>query len=145
MSSESTVVWFDECGLEDVPRVGGKNASLGEMRRALGPLGVRVPDGFATTADAYRLFLRESGVDRLVAELLDPLDPTRLADLQEAGRRLRGAILAAELAPVLREEIAAAIDGSSRSTGPTATWRSGAAPPRRIYPRRASPVSRKPT
>jgi pyruvate, water dikinase len=108
MSSESTVVWFDECGLEDVPRVGGKNASLGEMRRALGPLGVRVPDGFATTADAYRLFLRESGVDRLVAELLDPLDPTRLADLQEAGRRLRGAILAAELAPVLREEIAAA-------------------------------------
>ena len=54
--------WFDDVGMDDVATVGGKNASLGEMRRALTPLGVRTPDGFATTADAYRAFLREAGL-----------------------------------------------------------------------------------
>jgi pyruvate,water dikinase len=51
---ERNLVWFDEIGLEDIPQVGGKNASLGEMVRALADQGVRVPDGFATTATAYR-------------------------------------------------------------------------------------------
>jgi pyruvate, water dikinase len=101
MTAESTIVWFDDCGLADVARVGGKNASLGEMRRALTPLGVRVPNGFATTADAYRVFLRDAGVDRLITELLADLDVRQVDRLQEAGRRLRAAVLAAELAPEL--------------------------------------------
>ena len=58
------VRWFSEIGIEDVPLVGGKNASLGEMYRQLTPKGVKVPNGFATTADAYRQFLRESELDR---------------------------------------------------------------------------------
>jgi pyruvate, water dikinase len=110
MTAESPIVWFDDCGLADVARVGGKNASLGEMRRALTPLGVRVPDGFATTADAYRVFLRDAGVDQLITECLADLDVSQVDRLQEAGRRLRAAILAAELAP----ELAAAIRDAYR-------------------------------
>jgi phosphoenolpyruvate synthase/pyruvate phosphate dikinase len=75
------------------------------MRRELAPLDVRVPNGFATTADAYRAFLRDAGVDALVTELLGELDATDVGQLQDAGRRLRGAILAADLAPALAAEI----------------------------------------
>ena len=57
------VLWFSDLGLADLDQVGGKNASLGEMVRNLASAGVRVPDGFATTADAYRRFLSESGLD----------------------------------------------------------------------------------
>ena len=56
--------WFDDIGMADVATVGGKNASLGEMRRALTPLGIRIPDGFATTADAYRDFMRAADLER---------------------------------------------------------------------------------
>jgi hypothetical protein len=58
------LVWFDELGMHDVARVGGKNASLGEMISSLAHADVRVPDGFATTADAYREFLAQDGLDR---------------------------------------------------------------------------------
>ncbi|MBP1137974.1 pyruvate,water dikinase [Arthrobacter sp. PvP023] len=61
--TESHVVWFDEIGMEHVPQVGGKNASLGEMTRSLKSRGVRVPDGFATTAAAYRTFIEANGID----------------------------------------------------------------------------------
>src|SRR5690606_11036967 len=64
--SNPWLVWFDEVGLDDVALVGGKNASLGEMRRALVPMGIRVPDGFATTAEAYRAFLRSEGLEGLI-------------------------------------------------------------------------------
>src|SRR4026207_1195144 len=59
---------FDDIGIGDVAIVGGKNASLGEMRAALTPLGIRVPDGFATTADAYRMFLRSAGVEPVAGD-----------------------------------------------------------------------------
>ena len=59
----SMVVQFREIGLDDVPTVGGKNASLGEMIRELAPLGARVPDGFAITADAFRWHLREAALE----------------------------------------------------------------------------------
>ena len=61
--------WFDEVGMQDVPAVGGKNASLGEMRRALTPLGIRTPDGFATLADAYRDFVRASDLQAAIDSL----------------------------------------------------------------------------
>jgi pyruvate, water dikinase len=118
MTSTPLVVWFDECGLGDVARVGGKNASLGEMRRALSPLGVRVPDGFATTADAYRAFLAGAGIDRLVDELLSDFTAGEIARLQEAGRRLRGAILASELPQDLGEAISAAYRQLEEEYGP---------------------------
>src|SRR5690606_6580788 len=89
--------WFDDVGMDDVATVGGKNASLGEMRRALTPLGVRTPDGFATTADAYRAFLREAGLESTIADSLRHLDVDRIDDLQAAGARIRAAIMAAAL------------------------------------------------
>ncbi|HEX6070936.1 MAG TPA: phosphoenolpyruvate synthase [Longimicrobiaceae bacterium] len=97
MSETIWLRWFDEVGLGDVATVGGKNASLGEMRRALVPLGIHVPDGFATTADAYRAFLGHGGLEKVIDRELTELDVERIDQLQRAGRRVRSAILASEL------------------------------------------------
>ena len=61
------VLWFKEIGMDDVPIVGGKNASLGEMVQNLSSQGVRVPNGFAVTAEAYRTFLQEAGLDMKIS------------------------------------------------------------------------------
>jgi pyruvate,water dikinase len=97
--------WFAELGIADVPRVGGKNASLGEMYRELTPQGIRVPNGFAITAEAYRHFLRVDGLGERLRTILDGLDTKDLADLAERGRRLREAILGTPLPVDLRQEI----------------------------------------
>ena len=89
--------WFDDVGMNDVASVGGKNASLGEMRRALTPLGIRTPAGFATTADAYRAFVSAAGLERVIRESLASMDISDIAALQAAGARVRSAILAAAL------------------------------------------------
>ena len=88
---------FDDVGMTDVPSVGGKNASLGEMRRALTPLGVRTPDGFATTADAYRAFMRRANLEQVVRDALGDIDISNIDALQAAGARVRAAVLAAPL------------------------------------------------
>jgi pyruvate,water dikinase len=102
------VRWFDEVGMSDVPTVGGKNASLGELRRSLTPLGIRTPDGFATTADAYRTFLREADLERVIADTLSGLDVDDIDRLQAAGRAIRAAMLAAPLPGALIDGVAAA-------------------------------------
>ncbi|HDZ77891.1 MAG TPA: hypothetical protein ENH39_01120, partial [Gammaproteobacteria bacterium] len=58
---ENYIRWFEKLGIEDIPLVGGKNASLGEMYRELTPQGVKIPNGFAITADAYRYMLDKAG------------------------------------------------------------------------------------
>lgn len=83
------VIWFDQLGMDDVERVGGKNASLGEMISNLANAGVSVPGGFATTADAYRDFLAHEGLaDRINAEL-DQLDVDDVNALAESGAKIR--------------------------------------------------------
>ena len=62
---------FKDIAIDDIQQVGGKNASLGEMFRELSAKGVKVPDGFAITADAYRHFIQEAGLDRVIHEILD--------------------------------------------------------------------------
>lgn len=106
--SARLVAPLEEVGLDRVAEVGGKNASLGEMIRALSPKGVRVPPGFALTAEAYRLFLREAGLERPIADALSGLDPRRTADLQARGRRIREALRAAPLPAALEREALAA-------------------------------------
>ena len=69
MDLQRFIRWFDEITIADVPLVGGKNASLGEMYRELASAGVRVPNGFAVTADAYRYFLSSTGTDARVRAL----------------------------------------------------------------------------
>jgi pyruvate, water dikinase len=104
----SSIRWFSDIGLGDVPLVGGKNASLGELYRELANSGVRVPNGFAITAAAYRHFLETSGVASRIAALLADLDVADLAQLAERGRAIRDAITAAELPSDLQDEIVSA-------------------------------------
>ncbi|WP_329560491.1 phosphoenolpyruvate synthase [Kitasatospora sp. NBC_01266] len=96
------VIWFADLRRDDVGLVGGKNASLGELVGHLGPAGVRVPDGFATTADAYHELLATSGLRELIAAQLDRLRTG--APLAEVGAAIRAAVLATGLpAPLVTE------------------------------------------
>ena len=96
---------FDEIGIEHIPLVGGKNASLGEMRRALTVKGVPVPDGFATTAAAFWYFLDQTKLRELIEESLGTLDVTHIDELQRRGTRIREAILSAPLPYKLQQQI----------------------------------------
>jgi pyruvate,water dikinase len=102
------IVWFSELSLERVAEVGGKNASLGELVRELVPLGVRVPDGFALVADAFRAFLREGQLEDPIRRLLGDLDLDDVAGLQRKGMLVRQAILSAPLSQELAEATLAA-------------------------------------
>ncbi len=99
------ILWFDELSIEDVPLVGGKNASLGEMYVNLTKLGVRVPYGFAITAEAYRYFISSTGLRDRIREILKDLNTKDLANLQERGKKVRLAIIEAEFPEDLKEEI----------------------------------------
>src|SRR5579875_3519863 len=99
------VRFFDAFGIADVPLVGGKNASLGEMYRELSSEGVRVPNGFAITADAYRAMLAASGADAALHEALDGLDPSDVADLARRARRARDVVYSAGVPPEVEAEI----------------------------------------
>ena len=105
MSTSRYVRFFEEFGIDDVPLVGGKNASLGEMFQKLSTQGVRIPHGFAITAQAYRYMLGEAGAwDRLHAEL-DELDPADVAALARKGKRAREIVYGAGLPDDLAAEI----------------------------------------
>jgi pyruvate,water dikinase len=99
------IKWFSELGMEDVELVGGKNASLGEMYQRLTEEGVRVPNGFAVTAEAYRFVLESNDVWKELHDLLDGFVPDDVEALQERGRRCREIIHAVELPDALKEEI----------------------------------------
>ncbi|HWB70191.1 MAG TPA: PEP/pyruvate-binding domain-containing protein, partial [Solirubrobacterales bacterium] len=126
--SERYVVDLAEVGAKDTGLVGGKNASLGEMIGNLGAAGIRVPDGFATTADAYWAFLDGSGLRDEIAARLQRLDRGE-AELAEVGGSIRELILGADFPAELR----AAIEGAYRRLaersgveGPTVAVRSSA-------------------
>ena len=97
--------FFDEIGIDDVPLVGGKNASLGEMYRELTPQGILVPNGFATTAGAYRHLLDRVGLWDELHRLLDNLDADNVAALAECGTQARSLVYGAPLPDDLREEL----------------------------------------
>ncbi|PHV12960.1 phosphoenolpyruvate synthase [Chitinimonas sp. BJB300] len=87
--ADNNVIWFDELRMTDVERVGGKNASLGEMISQLAASGVRVPGGFATTAEAYRAFLAHDGLSARINGALDALDVENVTDLVQVGKQIR--------------------------------------------------------
>ena len=101
---------FGEITLKDLPRVGGKNASLGQLFNALGPKGVAVLDGFATTAEAYRRLLQERGLESRLRTVFTDFDPENLAQLEERGQAARAAVLATPLPADLRAAILDAYD-----------------------------------
>ena len=88
-SVQNYVVWYQDLGMQDVERVGGKNASLGEMISNLAGAGVRVPGGFATTADAFNLFLEQSGLNERIYQRLDTLNVDDVSELATAGADIR--------------------------------------------------------
>ncbi len=102
------IKWFADITIEDVPLVGGKNASLGEMVRELAGAGVKVPDGFAITAEAFRYFIREAGLDERIRAALADLDTHDVANLRARGHTVRQAILGATLPADLQGLIEAA-------------------------------------
>ena len=114
--TEQHVAWFETLGNGDVGRVGGKNASLGEMVRALRSRGVAVPDGFATTASAFRAFVEANGLAAAMRERLDAYKSGR-STLQETGLAVRRAFLDGAFPEAIAEEIRAAYRELGRRSG----------------------------
>lgn len=106
MSAENAyIIPFNKLGIQDVDKVGGKNASLGEMICHLTKLGISVPDGFATTAHAFREFLEQNQLPKKIYQLLDGLDIEDLAALKRAGQQIRDWVIEAPLQKELIESI----------------------------------------
>ncbi|RRD91264.1 phosphoenolpyruvate synthase [Conchiformibius steedae] len=103
--TENYVVWFENLRMSDVERVGGKNASLGEMISNLTEKGVRVPGGFATTADAYRAFLAHEGLNERISAALASLNVDDVAELARVGKEIRQWILDTPFPEQLNREI----------------------------------------
>ncbi|HEX5080367.1 MAG TPA: PEP/pyruvate-binding domain-containing protein, partial [Geminicoccaceae bacterium] len=110
--------WFEELSIDDVPLVGGKNASLGEMYRELTAQGVRVPNGFAITAEAFREALTAAGVWDELHDLLDPLDKRDVKRLGEVAARCRELVYAAGLPQQVEQETRAALRRLGEQYGP---------------------------
>lgn len=104
------ILWFGEVGINDVPLVGGKNASLGEMYQKLGSKGIKIPNGFAITAYAYRYFLKYAGIEEEIKKVLKGLDTHDLYNLMAKGREVREIITHAEIPPDLTQAIYTAYD-----------------------------------
>ncbi len=116
------VRWLRELGMDDVPLVGGKNASLGEMISNLAGVGVQVPGGFATTADAYREFLAADGLDERIQTMLDDLDVDDIAALSETGPQIRGWIMQQPFPAALEAAIDDAYATLTQGLGGEASW-----------------------
>ncbi|MEH2192445.1 MAG: phosphoenolpyruvate synthase [Nostoc sp.] len=104
----SLILWFDEVGIADIPLVGGKNASLGEMIQQLTPKGINVPNGFATTAYAYRHFIQSAGLEAKLRKLFADLDVEDVKNLRERGKKARSLLIHTPFSVELREAIATA-------------------------------------
>lgn len=111
------ILWFDELSIADIPLVGGKNASLGEMYRELTPKGVRIPNGFAITASAYQSFITSAGIAPTMRSILKGLDTKNVRQLSDAGRKIRELITHAEFPQELVEDITDAYHGLCKEYG----------------------------
>jgi pyruvate,water dikinase len=118
MKDDKMVLWFDELDLADIPQVGGKNASLGEMRRELIPKGVSIPDGYAVTATAYRYLLKSSGIVEQMKQILSDLDTHDMENLKNRGRQIRSLIYHSPFPKDLEDAIIAAYGKLCEEYGP---------------------------
>jgi pyruvate, water dikinase len=122
MSNDPLILEFASVRAADVARVGGKNASLGELISQLADAGVRVPGGFATTAQAYREFVGQSGLDQRIAKRLSGLDTHDVGALAKAGQEIRDWLIAQPLPERLQREIGAAYEKLADGAGPEASF-----------------------
>ena len=100
-----SIIWFSDLGMDDVPTVGGKNASLGEMISNLSQVGIRVPDGFATSADAYREFIQHQDLDKKIYTQLQNLDVDDVNQLKITGKNIREMMMSHPLPNDLESDI----------------------------------------
>ncbi len=118
MAKNPFILWFDQIGIKDVPLVGGKNASLGEMYQHLVKEGVNVPNGFAITAAAYQHLLKEAGIEQAIREVLDGLDTHNISDLKKRGKKVRDIILKSPFPKDLEDAIIDAYRDMEKEYGP---------------------------
>jgi len=102
---QENVLWYQNLGMSDVERVGGKNASLGEMISNLASMGVEVPTGFATTSFAFNEFLEQSGINEKIYQLLDELDVDDVNKLAQSGETIRNWIVDTPFLPTMQQDI----------------------------------------
>jgi len=111
---QKNILWFNEIGIKDVPMVGGKNGSLGEMTQALVPKGVMVPYGFAITVNFYWKFIEANGLNEILAGIFKDLDFKDLKSVQDVGKRVRDAIGKASFPEDLQKELISAYSELSK-------------------------------
>jgi len=104
MHSNKYIIPFNRIGIEDLPKVGGKNASLGEMFNQLSTKGINIPDGFALSADAYRLFRKENELEQALNELLKSLDKKNLSNLNSVGEKARELISKSQMPEEIKKQ-----------------------------------------
>ncbi len=104
-NGEKLVLWLDEIGMNDVPLVGGKNASLGEMYHRLDKKGIKVPNAFAVTSYAYQYFLKYAGIKKEIEGILKGLNTSDVDDLMIRGREARETIIHAQFPPEMSKAI----------------------------------------
>ncbi|RLG13683.1 MAG: phosphoenolpyruvate synthase [Candidatus Nanohalarchaeota archaeon] len=114
---QKLVLWFDQLGIEDIPIVGGKNASLGEMYSNLTKKEVNIPNGYAVTAHAYRVLLDNNGAKEKINEILKDLNTHDILNLQQRGRKVREAILSFEFPEELNHAIIEAYHNLEKQYG----------------------------
>jgi pyruvate,water dikinase len=120
-TSQRYIRWFKEIGIEDVPLVGGKNASLGEMVRDLTSQGIKIPNGFAITAEAYHLLLAQNNTRQKLEELFKDLDASNVDDLAQRGTQAREIVYNQSLPDELSQEILHAYRQLQDEYGPELT------------------------
>ncbi|MCK5476307.1 MAG: phosphoenolpyruvate synthase [Candidatus Aenigmarchaeota archaeon] len=111
------ILWFDQLCIDDVPHVGGKNASLGEMYSNLTNKGVNIPNGYAVTSHAYNLLLEESNAKDRIKEILSDLDTKDILNLQKRGKQVREVLLSLEFPDALKYEITEAYHNLEKQYG----------------------------
>ena len=116
--NKALILWFDAISIGDIPMVGGKNASLGEMYQKLTSKGVAVPNGFAVTAYAYQYLLKSAGIEDAIKDALAGLDTHDMKNLQERGKKARDIIRTAEFPDDLRQAIVEAYKKMEDKYGP---------------------------
>ena len=113
MANYKYILFFNQIGIKAIGKVGGKNASLGEMYNQLNPMGITIPNGFALTAEAYRLFRKSNNLEKPLNDLLLSLDTKQYSNLSVIGEKARALILSATIPEEIRIEIDAAYQSLS--------------------------------
>ncbi len=120
MTTNNNILFFNHIAITDIARVGGKNASLGEMYNQLNPLGVRIPNGFALTAEAYRFFREKNDLEKRVSEIMHTLDKENYANLAAIGEQIRALIGAAVIPQEIISDVGDAYRTLSKQCGSAA-------------------------